>query len=92
MMQLDIFPDLFIGINTGMVQALALQKKVLVCNFGSYWIVLPACLYFFAFYLEMGLLGIWLAKVVMGIFYFLSMSYVIENLDWEASALESQKR
>ena len=91
-MQVDMLADLFKGVNNGMLQGLALQKRVIGLNVAAYWLILIPSVYFLAFTMKLDLLGIWLGKTVMGLFYFLTVYSVIERHDWRNSARDSWTR
>ena len=67
-LQLNTLPDSYKGMLKGLITSLALQKQTILINFIGQWVLFLAMQIFFAFYLDLGLTGIWIAKVTMETF------------------------
>ena len=67
-LQLNTLPDFYKGMLKGLITSLALQKQTILINFIGQWVLFLAMQIFFAFYLDLGLTGIWIAKVTMETF------------------------
>lgn len=83
---IDFVPDLQKGIQNGMVQALAIQKKSLWLSILFEWIVMMPMSYFLAFTFEMELAGIWIAKCTKEYLLYTTKFILIERSDWEKCA------
>jgi MATE family multidrug resistance protein len=89
---LDFFPDMIQGYLQGPIKALGLQGRVLPFNLTAYWFINVPFAYIFAFTLDMGLEGCWLAMICGQIFMVLTQFSVIMCADWHKAVEESQKR
>ena len=64
-LQLNTLPDFYKGMLKGLITSLALQKQTVLINFLGQWVLFFSLQMFLAFYLDMGLKGIWIAKFTM---------------------------
>ena len=76
----------------GVIRALALQKTAVWINIVGHWCINMTLMYFFAFYLKLGLVGLWYSKLVLEIYIFLAYSYIIHQADWQEKIDESIQR
>ena len=86
---ISTFPDCYKGMLKGVVKALGIQNKAVYLNLSGHWIVNLSLVYVFAFYLNKGIIGFWLAKLVLEIYIFSSYLIMIQMQDWEKIIFES---
>ena len=83
MQQLMLGPDIMYYVYRGTIKALALQKAASYINLIGSWGINLGCVYLFTFYLNWGIKGLWMAKLILTIFTCGSYITVIEYLtDW----------
>ena len=71
------FPDCYKGMLKGVIRALALQNKAVYVNLSGHWLVNLTSMYFFAFYMEMGIIGLWYSKLVLECYIFVMYLVII---------------
>ena len=76
----------------GVVKALGRQQKAVYLNLSGHWIVNLSLIYLFAFYLNLGIIGFWLAKLVLEFYIFTTYLIMIQMQDWEKIMFESKER
>jgi Na+-driven multidrug efflux pump len=86
------FPDTYKGMLKGVIRALALQSKAVYINLSGHWLVNLTSMYFFAFYLEMGLIGLWISKLVLEYYIFTMYLILIYRKDWQVIVIQSKER
>ena len=83
LISLNTFPDCFKGMLKGVIKALGLQKKCVYVNISGHWFINLTLQYLLAFHFELGLKGMWIAKVILE-FYICVMYYIIVyQADWQ---------
>ena len=92
MLYFSTFPDTYKGMLKGVIRALALQSKAVYINLSGHWLVNLTSMYFFAFYLDMGLIGLWYSKLILEIYIFTMYLLLINSKDWSLIIIESKER
>lgn len=87
----NIFPDLFKGMQKGIISALGIQRKVIGIHVICHWMIYPTSLYTFVYYLDMGIAGLWLSKICLEWSIVSLYSYIIYIQDWSAIAIEAER-
>ena len=72
MISFNTFPDGFKGMLKGVIKALGIQHKCVYVNISGHWIINMSLLYLLPFYFEMGIVGMWTAKVILEWYIFLA--------------------
>ena len=88
----NTFPDLYKGMLKGLIGALGLQHKAVWINFVAQWLINLSLQWYFALHLQMGLTGMWIAKVIMETCVFLGFNALIYITDWQKISQESKER
>lgn len=89
---LNIFPDVTRAVLRGVIKALTLQSRVVVPQLFAQLVMNTILIYYLAFKLEMGMIGLWLSKSCVDTFISLYYLILIQCADWEKQSLESVKR
>ena len=91
---LNTFPDCYKGMLKGIIKALGIQNKAAYINISGHWCINITLQLYLGFHLNMGLEGIWIAKVVNE-FYIAAMYIIVLRItDWDEkaqAALDRQK-
>jgi Na+-driven multidrug efflux pump len=77
---------------SGVIRALALQGKAIYVNLTGHWFINLSSMYFFAFYLDMGLIGLWYSKLILEYYIFTAYLLLINSKDWSLIIRESKER
>ena len=67
----------------GVIKALGIQHKCVYVNISGHWIINMTLLYLLPFYFEMGIVGMWTAKIILEWYIFLAYFALIHFQDWE---------
>jgi Na+-driven multidrug efflux pump len=76
----------------GVVKALALQKSVIWINLFGCWILNSMMAWLFAYHLNYGVVGLWIARIILEIFIYISFSSLVYLKDWNVIIQESLQR
>lgn len=76
----------------GVIKALGRQNKAVYLNLSGHWVVNLSLVYLFAFRLNLGIIGFWLAKLVLEIYICSAYLIMINMQDWEKIIYESKER
>jgi Na+-driven multidrug efflux pump len=79
----NTFPDGFKGMLKGVIKALGIQDKCVYVNITGHWFLNLTLLYLLPFYFEMGILGMWTAKLVLEWYIFIVYYLMISLQDWD---------
>jgi Na+-driven multidrug efflux pump len=79
----NTFPDGYKGMLKGIIKALGLQKICVYVNIGGHWCINLTLQWFFAFYLKLGLVGIWYAKLCLEAYIVVAYFAIIQCADWQ---------
>ena len=79
-------PELYKGMMKGVVFVLLLQDQLAWIHVFSNWMLNLALQYYFVAVLDMGLPGIWLAKLIMEWTIILLQTAIVEYADWNEKA------
>jgi Na+-driven multidrug efflux pump len=82
----NIFPDLFKGMQKGIIMALGIQNKAIYVHILCHLMIYPTAIWFFAFHNKMGIVGIWLAKITLEYCLLTCYVFIIETTDWVETA------
>ena len=78
----NTLPEVFKGYLNGVFKAFSMQSKAMVINLSGCWIIQSLLVWFFAFEMEMGIKGIFIAKILMET-YLMTISFTVLSLqDW----------
>ena len=92
LMCLNTLPEVFKGYLKGVFKSFGMQQTAMYINMSGCWVIQIALVWLFAFYMDMQITGIFLAKLLMET-YLLVLSYVtIEMQDWDKIRDEIRKR
>ena len=58
------YPDIMKGLMKGPINALGIQYKAVYIHMFTYWCVSPISMWYFAFYSKMGIVGLWISKII----------------------------
>ena len=72
----NTLPEVFKGYLNGVFKAFGMQSKAMVINLSGCWIIQSILVWLFAFEMDMGIRGIFLAKIIMET-YLMSLSFII---------------
>jgi Na+-driven multidrug efflux pump len=89
---INIMPDSFRSNLRGVIKALELQQRIVWVHIIGSGFLNTALIYFFAFYLDLGLEGIWIAKIIMELYLNVCYLWVIHTSDWYQIAADSVRR
>ena len=78
----NILPDLFKGMLSGIIKALAIQNKAVKVNLLCHWFIYPLSTFILAFKFDFGLRGFWIAKIILECFIVSFYSLIIYQTDW----------
>ena len=86
------FPDTYKGLFRGIFKALGIQHKAVYISFSGQWLINIFLIWYLAFHLKMGHLGVLSAKMVME--YYICISFFVCSwvADWNEAAKVSKKR
>lgn len=79
-------PELYKGMMKGVIFVLLLQDQLAYIHIFSNWMLNLALQYYFVAKLDMGLPGIWLAKLIMEWTIILLQTILVETADWHEKA------
>ena len=82
-LMLNLFPTLYRCMLYGTLKALGIQKKAVYIHLFCQWIVFMFLIWLFAFYLEWGLKGMWIAKISLEWIILIAYTILIKFADWE---------
>ena len=88
----NIFPDLFKGMLKGIIKAMGIQHKAVWVHLLCHWFIFPICTYTFAFYYNWGLVGLWVAKIVLEWSIVTCYTFIITISSWEEAAIKAEER
>ena len=89
---MNIFPDLFKGMLKGVIKALGIQYKAVYVHIFCHWGVFVGLTYLFAFHYNLGIAGLWYAKICLEWSIVSFYTFIIYNSDWEQIAKDAQER
>ena len=84
-------PELYKGMMKGVIFVLLLQGQLTYIHIFSNWMLNLALQYYFVAKLNMGLPGIWLAKLIMEWTIIFLQTILVEAADWDEKAREIAK-
>ena len=61
----NMFPDMYKGMLKGIIMALGIQYKCVYVHIVTHWMIYPTGVWYFAFHRQMGVVGIWTAKIIL---------------------------
>jgi Na+-driven multidrug efflux pump len=73
----NIFPDLFKGMLKGVIYALGIQYKAVYVHMITHWMVYPLAVWYFTYYLDLGIVGLWLGKITLEYSILILYTYII---------------
>lgn len=82
----NIFPDLFKGMLKGIIKAKGIQHKAVWVHLLCHWMIFPTSTWLFAFHYKWGLVGLWLAKIILEWSVVTCYTFIIWTTPWEESA------
>ena len=82
----DLVPDMNKGMLKGVIYALGIQQKAVYIHIFTHWMVYPSCLYFFALHHNLGISGLWLAKICLECVIVTLYLAAISFSDWDLIA------
>ena len=85
-MAIITIPDGYKGMLKGIVKALNLLSYCTYIHLVGHWLINMTLCYFLAFYLQMQLKGLWIAKVFLELFIFSAYNILIYNSNWSKIA------
>ena len=88
----NTFPDCYKGMLKGIIKALGVQKYCAYINISGHWCINLTLQYYLGFYLEMGLKGLWLAKLVNEFYIMVMYSLLTAYTDWDRISTEARNR
>jgi len=89
---LNTFPDCYKGMLKGIIKALGIQTKAAYINISGHWCINITLQLYLGFHLNMGLEGIWIAKVINE-FYIAAMYIIVLRVtDWDDKARIAAER
>ena len=91
-MCLNTVPEVFKGYLKGVMKALAMQHRAVVINFAGCWLLQGSLVWLFVFKMNMGLQGIFLAKVLMEICLAIVIFTDVISRDWKQAVVDAQQR
>ena len=86
------FPDGYKGMLKGVVRALGLQGKSVYINIVGHWCINLTTQWLLGFHYGWGLTGMWLGKLLLEYFIFISYNIMIGCTDWDAVSQQSLAR
>ena len=86
------FPSGFKGMQRGVIRALGIQHLALIVNLIGHWIINLSLQYLLGFYFGLGMLGMWLSKMILELFLFGSYSLLLHFYDWNKAIEKSKAR
>ena len=86
------FPDTYKSMLKGVIRALALQRTAVWINIVGHWCINMTLMYYFAFHLRLGLVGLWYSKLVLECYIFFAYMFIISKADWQKKIDESRER
>lgn len=88
----NIYPDLYKGMLKGIIKAKGIQKKAAKVHLLTHWGIFPTLTYLFAFRMELGIVGLWLAKIGLECSLVVCYTLIINSVSWAESAEQAQRR
>merc|ERR1712166_1266991 len=83
---INTFPDCYKGMLKGVIKALGIQNKAVYINISGHWCISVTLQLYLGFKLNMGLEGLWIAKVVNEFYIALAYIIVLRITDWDEKA------
>ena len=90
--KINIFPDIYKGMVLGVIKALAIQNKGVYVHLVGHWTVYPTLIYLLAFKYEMGITGLWIAKIALEVTNLSGYLLIVHFSDWDQIAVEAEER
>mmetsp|Transcript_24789 Transcript_24789/g.38585 ORF Transcript_24789/g.38585 Transcript_24789/m.38585 type:complete len:86 (-) Transcript_24789:51-308(-) len=76
----------------GIIKALGIQNKSIIVNLTGHWFINLTLQWYFAFHLNLGILGLWIAKQFLEFYIMTAYIMLINVQDWESISVESHER
>ena len=89
---INIIPDCFSEMLRGSIKGLGIQSKILIPHILIQGLLGLVLTWFFGFFLEQGLIGIWIAKTIQVFLLNIVYIWILYNTDWFEIAQKSYKR
>ena len=70
------------GMLKGIIISLGIQYKAIYVHIFTHWMVYPGTVWFFAFYHDLGIVGIWYGKICLEYSIFILYNVIIQHSDW----------
>lgn len=92
MICLNIIPDCLAGMLRGVFKGLGIQAKLIKPHIIYFGFLSTLCTWYFCFYLDLGLIGIWIAKTVVAVLINIAYLIILYKTDWFLVSQNCYKR
>ena len=86
------FPDMFKGMQRGIVKALGLQMMSIYVHLVCHWFIFMTCIYLFTFRWGYGLAGMFYAKICLEWSVVFLYTIILHFKDWDEISRKAEKR
>ena len=80
------------GMLRGPIKGLGLQTDLTIYCLFCQVILMPLCIYYFTFYINLKMDGLWISKLIVDLGLLISFLWVMFSADWQKIALDCLKR
>lgn len=92
MLSFNVFPDCFKGMLKGVIKALGIQSKVIPLNLTGHWGINLTLQWYLGLHLNMGIQGLWIAKLILEWYIFGTYFLLVSCQDWAKISQKSVER
>ena len=76
----------------GVIKALGIQGKAVYVHLICHWGIFPFSTWFFVFYYDFGIVGLWVAKIILEWSIVSMYTFIISTHSWQKSADKAKER
>jgi MATE family multidrug resistance protein len=88
----NVWFEAFRAVTRGIIRAIDMQEETIMPSIISQWFGNPILIWFFAFFLDLKLHGIWIAKLLSEVYVDAAYLLIVQRADFEMVMYKSKER